>query len=212
MTDFWVNMGLKRTFFPFFSEYCTINFGSDIGNTINNEAENQLSNMIKNADFRNNKYIRWHMETNMLPAIAIYLTFKKFNNTADRAYKYTDEVLQIARLKNRKKNLLVGKLPFGYFGIKMFCKLIISRQYPEQGWDIEWVRYDKNEIHFYMKSCIYFETTKKYKCVEMCPLFCANDDVSLSGFKPAIVFVRSKTIARGQEICDFHFKNPKYIK
>lgn len=73
----------------------------------------------------------------------------------------------------------------------------MEKQYPEQGWSIQWIRYDKNEIHFNMKSCIYFETTKKYNCTEMCPLFCANDDVVLSGYRPANVFERSGAIARG---------------
>lgn len=205
-------MGFNKTFFPYFNEFCIAKFGSDIGNMVNIEAENKLAYMIKEADYRKSKYIRWHMNTNMLPAIAIYLTFKKFGTTADKAYEYTDEVLQIARLKGQKKNKLIGKLPFGYLCFKMFCKLIISKQYPQQGWDVQWIRYDRNEIHFNMKSCIYFETTKKYNCTEMCPLFCANDDVTLSGYMPAIVFERSQTITRGQDKCDFHFKNHKYTK
>lgn len=200
-------MGFNKTFFPYFNKFCINKLGNDIGNMVYIDAEDKLSDMIREADYRNNKNIRWHMNTNMLPSIAIYLTFKKFEITTDKAYEYTDEVLQIFRLKNKKINQLIGRLPFGYFGFKMLCKLIVSKQYPEQGWDLQWMRYDKNEIHFNMRSCIYFETTKKYNCTEMCPLFCANDDVILSGYKPAIIFQRSGTIALGQDICDFHFKN-----
>ena len=63
-----------------------------------------------------------------------------------------------------------------------------------------------------MKSCIYFEITKKYNCPEMCTLFCKNDDVIFAGYKPSIIFERTGTIARGQKVCDFHFKNAKNIK
>ena len=63
-----------------------------------------------------------------------------------------------------------------------------------------------------MKSCIYLDTTKRYNCVEMCPLFCKNDDVILAGYKPAVVFERSGTLALGQDACDFHFKNGKQYK
>lgn len=205
-------MGYDKTSFPYFKQFCIDKFGSDIGSLVFIEAENQLADMIKEADYRNNKYIRWHMDTNMLPSIAMYLAFKKSEYTTDKAYEYTDEVLQITRLKVFKKNQFIGRLPFGYFGFKMFCKSIVGKQYPEQGWDLQWIRYDKNEVQFNMKSCIYFETTKKYHCAEMCPLFCANDDVILSGYQPAFVFERSGTIACGQDICDFHFKNSKYIK
>jgi hypothetical protein len=205
-------MGFDKTFFPYFNSYCIDKLGSDLGEPVFIEAENKLSDMIKEADYRNNKSIRWHMDENMLPTIAIYLAFKKFDSTAMKAYEFTDEVLQISRLKAFKKNLSMGKLSFGYFAFKLFCKSIMMKQYPKQGWDMQWIRYDKNEIHFNMKSCIYYETTKKYNCTEMCPLFCANDDVILSGYKPAVVFERSGTIALGQDTCDFHFKNGKYIK
>jgi predicted ArsR family transcriptional regulator len=60
-----------------------------------------------------------------------------------------------------------------------------------------------------MKSCIYVETTTKNNCPELCPLFCANDDVVLSGFQPNIVFERNETIAKGSDQCDFHFHNRK---
>ena len=168
--------------------------------------------MINEADYRNNKYIKWHMETNMLPTIAIYRTFKKCDITSDKAFEHTDEVLQILRLKRQRKNQSIGKLPFGYFLFKIFCKSIMNKQYPEQGWNIEWVTYNSNEIHFNMKSCIYFDITKNYNCLELCTLFCKNDEVMFEGYKPSIVFERNGTIARGQETCDFHFKNQKYIE
>lgn len=200
-------MGFKKTFFPYFNKFCIDKLGYNIGESVYNEAENYLSKMIEEADYRNSKEIKWHMDTNMLPSIAIYLAFKNFERTAGKAYEYTDEVLQIFRLKNKKQNQIVGRFLFGYWGFKMFCKSIVSKQYPKEGWDLQWMRYDKNEIHLNMKSCIYYETTKKYDCTEMCPLFCANDDVAFSGYKPAIEFQRSGTIALGQDICDFHFKN-----
>lgn len=205
-------MGFDKTFFPYLREFCTNKLGADVGNKIYLESEKKLISMIKEADYRNNKYIKWHMDLNMLPAIAMFLSFKEFESTADKAYEYTDEVMQIFRLKKQKKNQIIGRLPFCYLGFKIFCKSIVSKQYPNEGWDIDWVKYDKNEIHFNMKSCIYYETTKKYSCTEMCPLFCANDDVVLSGYSPVIVFERSGAIARGQDICDFHFINGRISK
>jgi hypothetical protein len=205
-------MGFDRTYFPHFGQYCIEKIGVDLGGRIYHAAEKRLSSMIDQADYRGNKYIQWHMDTNMLPSIAIYLAFKEFEETADKAYEYTDDVLQISRLQNRKRNQLIGRLPFGYFAFRLFCKSIMNKEYPAQGWDMEWIQYNRNEIHFNMKSCIYFETTQKYNCSEMCTLFCANDDVILVGYKPTIVFERSGTIALGQHVCDFHFKNGRRHK
>lgn len=203
-------MGFDKTYFPHFKSFCIDKFGADLGSSICRAAESIMARMISEADYMGSEYIRWHMDTNMLPSIAIYLAFKNSKETANNAYGYADEVLQISRLQNRKRNEAVEKLPFGYHAFKLFCRSRVQKEYPKQGWDMEWLRYDNKEIHFNMKSCIYLDTTKKYNCPEMCPLFCANDDVILSGYKPAIVFERSGTLALGQGICDFHFKNKKY--
>jgi hypothetical protein len=202
-------MGFEKTYYPFFQKYCADTLGSARGRLVVNEAENKLAQMIRESDDRNNRYIKWHLTSTMLPAIAIYLTFKSFEETAGSAYDYTDALMQIARLKAKKKNEFLSRLPFAYSVFRLLCRSVIAKQYPPQGWEIQWLRYDRSEIHFNMKSCIYFETTKQYNCPEMCPLFCANDDVTFSGYAPAIVFERSGTIARGQEVCDFHFKNGK---
>lgn len=205
-------MGLDKMVFSYFNKFCISKFGPDLGNLIFIEAKNLLSDMINEADYKNSKYIKWHMDKNMLPSIAIYLAFKKFDSTDDNALDYTDQVLQMFRLKMQKKNKVLGRLPFGYSAFKMFCRSVMNKQYPKQGWDVEWITYNANEIHFNMKSCIYFEITKKYNCPEMCTLFCKNDDVIFTGYKPAIIFERTGTIARGQKVCDFHFKNAKSIK
>ena len=205
-------MGLDKMVFSYFNKFCISKFGPDLGNLIFIEAKNLLYDMINEADYKNSKYIKWHMDKNMLPSIAIYLAFKKFDSTDDNALDYTDQVLQMFRLKMQKKNKVLGRLPFGYSAFKMFCRSVMNKQYPKQGWDVEWITYNANEIHFNMKSCIYFEITKKYNCPEMCTLFCKNDDVIFTGYKPAIIFERTGTIARGQKVCDFHFKNAKSIK
>jgi hypothetical protein len=205
-------MKFKHTFFPYLNKFCIDKFGADIGTKIFTYAEIKLNELINEADYKNNKYIKWHMIKNMLPVIAIYLTFKKFECKAEKSMEYTDEIMQIYRMKMMKRNQLIGNLPFGYYGFKMFCRRIVSKQYPEKGWNIDWISNDANEVHFNMKSCIYVETTNKYSCPELCHLFCANDDVVFSGFRPAIIFERAETIARGQEKCDFHFRSSKYIK
>ena len=66
-------MDLDKMIFLYFNKFCIGKFGSDFGNLIFIEAKNLLSDMTDEADYRNNKYIKWHMDKNMLPSIAIYL-------------------------------------------------------------------------------------------------------------------------------------------
>ena len=183
---------------------------ADTGIKTYQAAENILAKMINEADYKNSKAIKWHMDKNMLPTIAMYLAFKQFKITCERAYDYTSEILQIACKKAQRKNLFLGKIPFGYSLFKLFCKSIITEQYPKEGWNTEWIKYNNEEIHIDFTSCIYMETTRIYNCIELCPLFCANDDITLAAYSPNIIFERSETIGRGQNKCDFHFINGKY--
>lgn len=205
-------MEFNKTEFKFCHKYCISKFGEDVGSKIYETAENILAEMINEADYKNSKAIKWHMDKNMLPTIAMYLAFKQFGITCERAYNHTAEILQIACKRIQKKNRFLGKMPFGYSLFKLFCRTIIAKQYPKEGWHTEWIEYNNEEIHFDFTSCIYAETTKRYDCFELCPLFCANDDITLAGYSPNIIFERSKTIGRGQSKCDFHFINGNYRK
>ncbi len=205
-------MAFNKTSFKFFHQYCIDKLGEETGNKVYEVAESKLSEMINEADYKNSKAIKWHMDKNMLPTIAMYLAFKEIEETCESAYDHTAEILKIACLEIQKKNRIFGKMPFGYALFKLFCKAIIISQYPIEGWETEWIAYNKRELHIDFKSCIYVETTKKYNCFEMCPLFCANDEITFAGYSPNIIFERSGTIARGQSKCDFHFINGKYKK
>ena len=202
-------INFKDTFFPYFKDFCIEKFGTDKGRQIFEKSESKLNELIDENDDRNDKYIRWHLIKNMLPVISIYLILKEFDIIEENALRYTDEIMQVNRLKMKNKNRLLSKLPFAYRLFKTLSRRVVTKQYPDKGWNIDWITSDANEVHFDMKSCIYVEVTKKYNCSELCHLFCANDDVIFSGYQPAIIFKRKNTLARGQGKCDFHFYNSK---
>lgn len=173
-------------------------------------ANKKLDEMIGEIEPGTPRIIRYHMVKYMLPTIAMYLALKENESTSDEAYNITLDIVQIAANRMKRKNRAIARLPFAYRLFMSLCKAIVSKQYPQEGWDIEWIRYDKREIHFNMTRCIYMDTSVKYKCPEVCPIFCANDDTSYAGYLPRIVFQRACTIGRGQDKCDFHFVNGKY--
>ncbi|MFA9378342.1 MAG: L-2-amino-thiazoline-4-carboxylic acid hydrolase [Lachnotalea sp.] len=200
-------MGFNQTIFKYFHEECINRFGKVVGNEIFINAEIKLTQMICEADYLNSKALKWHMDKNMLPTIAMYLAFKEYATTKAQAYEITLDIVQIMARNTKKKNQMIGKMPFGYTIFKLFCKAIMRKQYPKEGWNTQWITYDNNEIHFDYSKCIYMEITKKYNCPEVCPIFCANDETSFAGYAPNIVFEHNNTIGRGNEKCDFHFKN-----
>lgn len=146
------------------------------------------------------------MYTNILPLIAIYKTCLDNDISKEEAYDFCLDLAQTGARKKQEHNSKVGKMPFGYALFKLFCKTVMKTNYPSAGWDMDYVCYDNKEIHFDITKCVYQETTSQYGCPELCTVFCANDDTTLAGFGPKVIFERSGTIARGQKVCDFHFK------
>ena len=199
-------MNFSKTQFPYFYEESIKRFGQEKGKLIYDIACTKLAEMRKDADYRNSSAIQKHMDTNILPLVAIYFTYRESGINQDEALELSLELAQIGAKSKQQKNMFFGRLPFGFSLFRLFCKRVMDSEYPSAGWDVEWVRYDKEEIHFNMKSCVYAETLQKYVCPELCPVFCANDDTVFAGYRPGIVFERNGTIGKGQEVCDFHFK------
>ena len=79
------------------------------------------------------------------------------------------------------------------------------RQYPPEGWDIDWKQNDKNAIRFDMKSCFYFDTFSKYGAPELTASFCQADDLIYGNMSPYLSWRRTMTIARGNAVCYFCF-------
>lgn len=202
-------MRFENTRFPYLKEECEKKFGKAKGVAIFELADSRLEKMIEEADYRGSASIQEHMDENMLPIIALYLVCVEKGMSEQEAYDFCLEISQIAARKVKKQNESLGKLPFGYLLMRLFCKKVMNKSYPACGWDLRWVQTDKDEMHFDMHSCIYYETTKKYGCPQMCTIFCKNDNTTLAGYAPSIRFERAGTIAEGREVCDFHFVNAK---
>ncbi len=205
-------MGFGNTHFAYFKDECIRRYGQVDGMRIFRRADEMLERMTADITPETTQVIRNHMTGNMLPTIAMYLALKENETTMQKAYDETLVIVQIAANKAKEKNSRLKKLPFTFQIFKLFCKYITSKQYPDEGWNIVWRRYDSNEIHVDFTSCIYLDTCVKYGCPEVCPVFCANDDTTFAGYSPKIIFERSSTLARGQHLCDFHFINGKAKK
>jgi hypothetical protein len=200
-------MGYKNTNIPFLKKDCLLEFGKAIGLNIYNEAFERLSSMLRNVDYRNNKYIKMHITKNMFPIMAYYLTLLDNGFSKEEAYNLTLKETQKAAYILKNKITIFGKLPFAYRMFKLSVKNVISKMYPKEGWDIDWIKFDNKEIHINFNKCIYVEMTSQYGCPELCTVFCKNDPIVFSGYEPKICFERFGTIAEGADFCDFHFLN-----
>lgn len=202
-------MDYKNTHFAFLQEDCISEFGQDAGIKIYNQACERFTAMLENANYRNNESIKEHIVKNMFPMIAYYLTLQDQGYSKEESDSLTLKETQKAAYMQKSKNEALARLPFAYKIFKLFIKGVMKKMYPTEGWDIEWVRFDNEEIHMNFKRCIYVELTTQYGCPELCTVFCKNDTVTFSGYEPKIHFIRNGTIAEGAAYCDFHFMRGK---
>jgi hypothetical protein len=198
-------MDYKNTRLAFLQEDCISEFGLETGTKIYTRSCELLTSMLANADYRGNEGIKEHMAANMFPTIAYYLTLQEYGYSKKDAYSLTLTETQKAANIQKNKNSVLGKLPFAYTLFKSFAKGIMKKNYPVEGWETEWVKFNNKEIHFNFKRCIYLEMTAQYGCPELCTVFCKNDTAAFSGYEPKIHFERRGTLAEGAACCDFHF-------
>lgn len=73
------------------------------------------------------------------------------------------------------------------------------------GWAYTWHRRSaKNELRFECTKCIYKPILSKYGLERFAPKFCHND-IIVYGELPQTDFIRTKTLSRGDDVCDFKF-------
>ena len=198
-------MDYRHTKIPFLQEDCINEFGQETGTKIYELSCELFASMAAEADFRNNKSIKEHIVSNILPTIAYYLTLQNCGYSKEDAYNFALKENQKAANIQKVKNETMGKLPFAYQIFKLFIKSIMKNMYPTEGWETQWIRFDNKEIHLNFTRCIYVELTAHYACPELCTVFCKNDPVVFSGYEPKIQFKRNGTLAEGASCCDFHY-------
>ena len=67
------------------------------------------------------------------------------------------------RIENQK----MSKMPFTYLMYRLAVKGVMKKNFPDEGFETEWIRCDKTEIHFDLHRCIYNDLTKEYEFPEL---------------------------------------------
>ena len=196
---------LNDTKLFFLKEDCINHFGKGKGIKIFSAAEAIYAKLCAAADYKNNKAIRFHLTMNLYPTMAYYKALRQVGyEEAEALVLVRKETARAAEAK-KKKQAGIAKLPCTYLLYRLLVKAVMKKNFPASGWETEWVRRDGKEIHFNLKRCIYTDLCDAEGCPELCPVYCANDDITFSGLLPKIRFEREGTLGRGAACCDFHF-------
>ena len=157
------------------------------------------------------KGVHTHTDNFIFPAAAIYLTYRKAVGD-EKAYSIIEKSAAMnAGFKGKKlaKLMRIPGMPDLFVKIwdpmtrKMFgasCGFK-NRFYPEK----------KGEYRMDILECPYNKYFTELGCPELTKLFCKNDEL-MYGDLPGLKFIRTSTLGRGGERCDFYLRRDRNKK
>jgi len=150
--------------------------------------------------------LRWHLEQNILPGLALYQVLSKESNDRDAVLSETGSLLAMGSTSRALNNLVNMRkylpLPFAIFRQILRVSLLA---YPQQGWDIEQIEDSESSFAFNIHRCFYLDVLTFYGAPELTAMFCRLDDLAYAAMSPSIKWERTKTLGRGDDRCDFRW-------
>ena len=197
-------MNLEETTLSFLKKDCKELFGTEEGEALYKRVQAKFVELLA-ENVSDNPILQEHFQRKLLPPLAYYLVLREHGFGEEPALTYVKKETHKAAAVKQEEMRKMAQLPFAYTIYRMGVKKQKKKNFPPEGWETRWVRCNGKEIHFDLCSCIYWETTQKYHCPELCTVYCENDQISFSGLLPKIRFERSGTLGEGASCCDFHF-------
>ena len=148
------------------------------------------------------KGVRFHTDSRIFPAAAIYLTLKESLGQPE-AYWIIEKATYKAADSAGKKLAVLMRIP----GMRsLFVRLwdpMTRKMFGENsGFKNVFYPKKKDEYRMDIVSCPYFRYFTELGCPELTKLSCGTDDRAY-GNLPGLKFERSTTLGRGGERCDF---------
>lgn len=161
-----------------------------------------------------NRRLRWHLEERILPGLALYQTFLAEGLTKPAARDAVRDLLAAFVRDSRQfrlirliKRWLPPRLhyPLLRWAVRWQMRLV----YPPAGWSLVCVEDSPRRIAFDVRRCLYLDTLRTRGAAELTGAFCDADDVLFAELPAAIVWERAHTLGRGDDRCDFCFRNAR---
>jgi len=151
-----------------------------------------------------------HLVQGILPGLAYYQLLREDGKSQESALEKIDQTFEVIFAGSIRSFQKLGKIPFFYTILRAYIKTAM-REYPADGWEMDWQQVDSGAIRFKMNTCFYFNTLSAYGAPELTASFCRVDDLVYGGMSDQVLWQRTQTIARGAAYCDFCFANAKKV-
>lgn len=144
-----------------------------------------------------------HTDSRIFPSSAIYLTIKPLLGE-ERAYKVIEDaaVTSCAGIQAKLAGLMRVPGMKGLF-VKMWDPMTKKIFGSSSGFQNVFYPNKKGEYRMDVTECPYRRYFKELGCPELTKIFCGNDD-RIYGNLPGLEFIRTGTLGRGADKCDFY--------
>lgn len=160
--------------------------------------------LYQNHDLPKSSLLKWHLVEGILPGLALYQNLREGGESQENALVVIDRTFEKLFSDIRTKMKKLGNFPWIYNVLRMYIKSAM-RQYPPEGWKLEWILNDKNAVRFNMNSCFYYDTLVHYGAPGLTISFCKVDNFIYGDMSRYVKWQRTMTIGRGDTHCDFCF-------
>ena len=175
--------------------------GKEVTETVWKEAQDRLAGILERyADLPSGAC--FHTYSFIFPGAAIYLALKEHTD-AEKAYSIIRTVsLQKASEAGEKLARIIGKpgmrpVFFGFFSF--LTKHLFGKN---NGFQNVFYPKKKGEYRMDILACPYHRYMNELGCGELTEIFCDNDEYTY-GKLPGVAFIRTGTLGKGCDRCDF---------
>lgn len=171
-----------------------------------NAALEQRMEALRRENAGASKELRLHLESQILPGIAVYETLQRVL-PKEQARQAVHDFVEERAWKIKKAFLVLMRLPGLYRKVPDIAAVQTPKMFgTAAGFAATEYRTTGGVWRIDMTKCPYHDLCVHYGCPELCPCFCDSDDITYDGLHPKLIWQRTKTLGRGNDCCDFCLK------
>lgn len=152
-----------------------------------------------------NRALCKHLESNILPGLALYQVLLEEDDDQEAVLGEVETLFEAAFSGLRKLMPLLGHLPDPFAVFRKAAHWGLELGFPPQGWEMETVEDSDRCFAFNVHRCFYLDVLTAYGAPELTRLYCRMDDLAYNALPSSITWERTKTLGRGDDICNFRW-------
>jgi len=181
--------------------FLTAEYGPERGGEIYREQQAELEGILKATSGKSKSQMRTLTKT-ILPRVALYKVLERQKGGEEALAVLREYMFGIVGAAMGKRYSRLEAVP-GFFWL--FRKVMANFVIASDNWDCEMLSDNSREVSYNITRCLWLDACIENNCPELCPVFCDTDGVMYSQMKK-VLFVRSSTLAKGGECCDFCYR------